>query len=117
MKYGFITAVFADSAEQVLIRGLRSSAKKAGLSWLKIYDSYKEQINERIRATYMLMSQGRFFIYGDGCESLILALCSAVWDPKEVTKNIRLDDGTSDIDTLDGFEYTFERNIERLIGR
>lgn len=116
-KYATIDNVYADSAEQVLIRGLRTAARKSGLSWLKIYDSYKEEINERIRATYMLMSQGRFFYYGLGCESLIDALCTAIWDPKKITKNERLDDGTSDIDSLDAFEYTFERSISRLIGR
>ena len=30
-------------------------------------------------------------------------------------KNERLDDGTSDIDSLDSFEYTFERRISQLI--
>lgn len=30
-------------------------------------------------------------------------------------KNERLDDGTSDIDSMDSFEYTFERQISRLI--
>lgn len=116
-KYGFITAVYADNAEQVLIRGLKTTAKRSGLGWLRINNSLKEHINERIRATYMLMSQGRFFIYGDGCETLIVAFCSAVWDPKKITENERLDDGTSDIDSLDGFEYSFERSIGRLIGR
>ena len=47
--------------------------------------------------------------------SLETALCTAVWDPDEITKNVRLDDGTSDIDSLDSFEYTFERRISQLI--
>lgn len=115
-KYGFITTVYADSAEQVLIRGLRSSARKAGLGWLRIVNSYKEEINERIRVTHMMMSQGRFFI-NNNCETLITALCSAVWDPKKITENIRLDDGTSDIDSLDAYEYSFETAINRLIRR
>ena len=29
-----------------------------------------------------------------------------MWNPQELTKNVRLDDGTSDIDSLDSFEYT-----------
>lgn len=49
------------------------------------------------------------------CDSLVAAFCSAVWDPDEITKNIRLDDGTSDIDSLDAFEYTIERYITKLI--
>lgn len=49
------------------------------------------------------------------CDSLVAAFCSAVWDPDEITKNVRLDDGTSDIDSLDAFEYTIERYITKLI--
>ncbi|MFQ9209948.1 MAG: hypothetical protein ACLR3S_13050 [Clostridium fessum] len=41
--------------------------------------------------------------------------CAQHWDPKELTKNVRLDDGTSDIDSLDSFEYTLERRISQLI--
>ena len=61
------------------------------------------------------MAQGRFCYVENECQSLVSALCTAVWDPKEVTKNKRLDDGTSDIDSLDSFEYTIERRISQLI--
>ncbi len=50
-----------------------------------------------------------------GCESLIKALTTAVWNPKNLTADERLDDGTSDIDTLDAFEYTYERDITKFI--
>ena len=50
-----------------------------------------------------------------GCESLCNALSTAVWNPKILIKDERLDDGTSDIDTLDAFEYTFERDITKFI--
>lgn len=63
----------------------------------------------------MLMDQGVFSVFGKECASLVTALCTAVWDPNEITKNVRLDDGTSDIDSLDSFEYTFERSISMLI--
>ena len=43
------------------------------------------------------------------------AIASAIWDKSQPTKNERLDDGTSDIDSLDAFEYTFERFIPRLL--
>lgn len=113
-RYGRIDAVFCDNAEQVLIRGFRTSARKAGLSWLRIHDALKIMINDRINFTYRMMAQGRFFITDD-CETLKTALCTAIWNPKELTKNERLDDGSSDIDSLDGFEYTFERSIKRFI--
>ncbi|MDD4508442.1 MAG: PBSX family phage terminase large subunit [Eubacteriaceae bacterium] len=111
---GSITAVYADSAEQVLIRGLRKAAGKAGLGWMRIDNALKEAVNERINFTARLIAQRRLW-YLYGCDSFADAMASAVWDPKEETKNVRLDDGTSDIDTLDAFEYTFERYISRFL--
>lgn len=114
-QYGYITIVYADSAEQTLIAGIRSSLRKNGLSWVRVENAMKTEINDRINATAILMAQGRFEYVDGRCDSLVNALCTAVWDPKELTKNVRLDDGTSDIDSLDSFEYTFERQISQLI--
>lgn len=114
-RYGYITMVYADSAEQTLIAGLRTAARKNGLSWLRIENALKTEINDRINATVMLMAQGRFFYIEKECDSLVTALCTAVWNPKNEIKNERLDDGTSDIDSLDSFEYTFEQRISQLI--
>lgn len=114
-RYGFITRVYADSAEQTLIAGIRSSLKKHGLAWVRVENALKTSINDRINATSILMAQHRFFYDGQNCQSLENALCQAVWDPKEITKNVRLDDGSTDIDSLDSFEYTFEREISKLI--
>ncbi len=113
--YGTPDIVYCDSAEQTLILGLRSTARKKGLGWLRIENALKTEINDRIRCTCRLMAQQRFYYMEHGCESLIKALTTAVWNPKELTKDVRLDDGTSDIDTLDAFEYTFERDIVQLI--
>lgn len=114
-RYGYITVVYADSAEQTLIAGIRSSLRKNGLSWVRVENALKTTINDRINATSILMAQGRFYYVGKECQSLVSALSTAVWDPKEVTKNERLDDGTTDIDSLDAFEYTIERRISQLI--
>lgn len=59
------------------------------------------------------MGSGRFF-YADGCKTLKTALCEAVWNDKKLDDE-RLDDGSTDIDSLDGFEYTFERDMKRFI--
>ena len=112
-QYGYITTVYADSAEQTLIAGIRSSLRRNGLGWIRVENALKAPINDRINA--VLMAQGRFWYVGGECNSLVNALCTAVWDPKELTKNVRLDDGTSDIDSLDSFEYTLERRISQLI--
>lgn len=108
-------AVFCDSAEQTLIMGLRSTARKQGLAWLRIANSMKLPIIDRIRAAQRLMGQGRFHIMDTGCESLCEALSTALWNPKNKIDDERLDNGTTDIDTLDAFEYSFERDISKLI--
>ncbi len=111
--YGMPDICYADSAEQTLIRGLRTSIMNKNIS-LIIDNAWKSEINERIRATNRLMGQMRIYLTDD-CESLDTAFCTAVWNPKILTKDERLDDGTSDIDSLDAFEYTIERSIELLI--
>lgn len=113
--FGNPDVVYCDNAEQTLILGLKSTARKKGLGWLRIENALKTTINDRIRCAARLMAQRRFFCMEYGCESLASALSTAVWNPKNLTKDERLDDGTSDIDTLDAFEYTFERDISRFI--
>lgn len=51
-------------------------------------------------------------VFTEDCESLSKAFQEAVWDGKT---DERLDDGSSDIDSLDAFEYTIERDIRYLI--
>ena len=108
-----VTDVWCDSAEQTLINGLRSAAASAGLG-LNIGNAQKRPINDRIRATCILMGAGRFFV-ARNCVETIDALKSALWDAKHVTEDVRLDDGTTNIDSLDALEYSFEREIPSLI--
>lgn len=108
-------AVYCDSAEQTLIMGLRATARKQGLGWLRIKNAAKSEIIDRIRCTQRLIAQGRLLVVEGYCDSLCKALSTALWDPKERTKDVRLDNGTTDIDTLDAFEYSFERDITKLI--
>jgi PBSX family phage terminase large subunit len=108
-----VTDVWCDSAEQTLINGLRSAAASEGLG-LNIGNSMKRPINDRIRATCILMGAGRFFV-NRTCVETIDALKSALWDAKKVTEDVRLDDGTTNIDNLDAMEYSFEREIPGLI--
>lgn len=111
-RYGKISAVYADSAEQTLIAGLRQALRPLGII---VKNSLKREINDRIRATTMLMAGGRFHLVSEECVTLIDAFRGAVWNDKIIGKEERLDDGTSDIDTLDAFEYSFERFIPQLI--
>lgn len=117
-RYGEIHGVFCDSAEQVLIQHIRSTAKRSKLSWLaeRIYNSKKIEINDRIRLTSILMGGGRFF-YMPEADTLKDALCAALWSDKRTGKDLRLDDGTTDIDTLDAFEYIIERDYHSYLKR
>lgn len=108
-----VSDIWCDSAEQTLINGLRQAAGTAGLG-VNIGDARKRPINDRIRATLLLMGADRFLI-ARNCTETIDALKSALWDSKKLTEDVRLDDGTTNIDSLDSMEYAFERAIPDLI--
>lgn len=114
-EYGFITKVYADSAESVLIRSFRTALIESGHGDIKVVNAMKSKITDRIFATTALTAMNRLLITED-CESFEQAASMAVWDPKSLELE-RLDDGTSDIDTLDSFEYSFERDISKFLRR
>ena len=103
-KYGY-SQTRADSAETVLIRGLDHTAQKMRLG-TQVKNALKLQITDRIRLVVLLMKQGRFKV-SRSCPHLIDALQTAIYDPDKF-EDERLDDGTSDIDSLDAFEYSIE---------
>lgn len=104
-----IQAIYADSAERTLINGLRTRL------YLPIRNSLKHPINDRIRVTTSLMASGRFHMVRGRCDMLTSAFESAVWDDKKL-EDVRLDNGTYNVDILDSFEYSFERYLKLLTG-
>jgi phage terminase large subunit len=108
-----IADVFCDSAEQTLINGLRVATARAGIG-VNIINARKRPINDRIRAIGILMGADRFKIMSR-CTETINALQTAVWDDKKITEDVRLDNGTSNIDSLDAMEYAYENDIATLI--
>lgn len=110
--FGHVDKLYWDNAESVLGRGLNHAFSKK-FSNVMVHGARKCGINDRIRCTLRLMGANRFY-YTDGCDTLKTALSQAVWN-KDKLSDERLDDGSSDIDSLDAFEYTFERDIKRLI--
>lgn len=117
-RYGEIHYLFCDSAEQTLINHIRTRLRASRLSWLadRVNNSAKIQIIDRIRLTSILMGGGRFW-YLPEAATLRDALAAALWSQKHPGVDERLDDGTTDIDTLDAFEYTIERDYRRLTAR
>lgn len=84
-----------------LNKGLYVYCKKNHVP-ITVRDCSKGTILERIELTQKLMAEGRLFISKD-CTNMIKAFRDAVWSDKKPDE--RLDDGTSDIDSLDAFEY------------
>ncbi len=107
-KYGKPRYAFWDNAETVLGQSIENACRKEFPS-LIVLPARKKKINDRINYTVRLMGSGRFFITPD-CLTLKKALQDAVYNSK-VLQEERLDDGSTDIDTLDAFEYTIERDI------
>lgn len=107
-----VTEVRADSAEQTLIEGLTVAAIRARLG-VEIKNAVKGPINDRILFYSSMMAQGRFVVLRH-CKTTVAALSEAVYDPDEPVKDVRMDDGTTNIDTLDALEYTTEP-IQRQI--
>ena len=108
-----ITEVYCDSAEQTLINGLKVVAARDRLS-INIMNARKKPINDRIRALCMLMAADRFKVCKRAVNT-IDALSAAVWDSRHLTEDVRLDNGSTNIDSLDAMEYAFERDIPTLI--
>lgn len=108
-----IAYAFCDNEAQTLINGIRVATAKAGIP-VRIADCFKAAINDRIAALTMLMTMGRFFVLRH-CKNVIGSLKSQIWDSKQKTADVRLDDGTCDIDTADALEYTFSKFINYFL--
>lgn len=113
VEYCNVESVFWDNAETVLGNSIRNAVGKR-FPWISVRPAKKKVINDRIRCTVMLMGAGRFWLTED-CSSLEEAFTDAVWDKEVTDKDERLDDGSTDIDSLDAFEYTIERDMKYLI--
>lgn len=106
-------SIWCDSAETTLIKGIRTEVFARHIP-VEVRNARKGEIIDRIRLCDMLMSQGRFFIMRR-CRHTIAALSEAVWDSKSPTRDRRLDDGSTNIDSLDALEYALEPHANRLI--
>lgn len=108
-----ITDMYCDSAEQTLIGGIRTEAAKN--SWkINVHNAKKKEINDRIRFYCIMQGAGRYKIMRS-CKATTDAFSEAMWDPKAVTEDVRLDDGTTNIDNLDAQEYSAEPYMNDIL--
>lgn len=115
-EYGKSFIAKCDSAESILINGLRISAAKVGV---EIRNAMKKSINDRIRFQEKIMALKKYKILKDdgfnGTNEVINALCKATWNPKN--PNERLDEVSYEnpIDICDAHEYSFEDYMQNLL--
>ncbi len=105
--------IYCDSAETTLIAGMKTAFARERIP-ITVRKAKKGEINGRIRFCSMMMAQGRFFVSRE-CRHTIEALSSAVWDSKSPVKDVRLDDGNYNIDSLDALEYALEPSMKSFI--
>lgn len=107
-----IDYILPDNEEVVLIRGLKRRCQDEGWSTL-VRGCIKEPINDRIDIGRTMISYGILYYIEEECKTFIEALSSALWDDK-AKEDTRLDDFTTDIDTIDAWEYSWCRYIRQI---
>ena len=112
-KYNKCQYAFCDygALGNVITLGLIRRCQKERLP-VQVVDCEKGLINDRIFLSSTLMAQKRFFILRKNT-IITKAFQDALWNSK--SQDERLDDGTTDIDSLDAFEYSVNSFYENLI--
>jgi phage terminase large subunit-like protein len=113
-QYGCEVTAYCDNAEPVLIRTLKSTVREV-CPFVSVRPALKASVNDRIRFTLRLLASGRLVLTGRAA-TVADALRDARWcDKSDSGRDVRLDDGSSDIDTLDALEYAIEREMSRYV--
>jgi PBSX family phage terminase large subunit len=112
-QYQRIDCIFYDSAEPELGDLLISSLREEGLH-IPVKQSIKIEIKDRIYLFGILIMQDRIKFIDNQTEEIIKGLQGATQD-KEADDDRWLDDGTSDIDILDAFNYGIEHYYAQFI--
>lgn len=111
MKKYRITDLYCDSAEQVLIRGIKSATALRGIP-INIHNAKKGAVNERIQFYCRLFGTGKYKILSH-CSHTINAFSDALWE--NALSDKRLDNGSTNIDSLDAQEYSTEFIMKSII--
>nr|DAT86518.1 MAG TPA: large terminase [Caudoviricetes sp.] len=112
-KYGTVSFIFADSAEQVLNNSLNGELRANEIN-LVVQDSLKIEIKNRIELWNRLLNLDKISFIEGQCQTLIEALQTALYDEKAKDDRWIDDEETSDIDSLDSFNYSFEYWFEEI---
>lgn len=104
---------YCDSAEQTLMAGLEAACVKTSVS-VEIKNAVKGPINDRIAFYNSLIAQERWKVMKH-CKHIIEAFEQAVYDDKKPQKDVRLDDGLMNVDSLDATEYSTESVQDEIL--
>ena len=104
---------YCDSAEQTLISGLEAACMQARVG-IDIKNAIKGPINDRIAFYNSLIAQHRWKVMKH-CTHIIEAFGQAVYDDKKPNQDVRLDDGLTNVDSLDSTEYSTESVQEDIL--
>ena len=107
-----IDYILPDNEEVVLIRGLKRRVQEMGWSTI-VRGCNKEPINDRIDCGRTMISYNILSYIPEESKTFVEALSSALWDSK-AKEDTRLDDFTTDIDTIDAWEYSWCRYIKTI---
>ncbi len=107
-----IDYMLPDNEEVVLIRGLKRAVEMNNLKTL-VRGCVKEPINDRIDCGRTMIAYDIFYYIEEECDTLVEAISSTLWD-SEKNEDTRLDDFTTDIDTMDAWEYSWCRFIRKI---
>ena len=107
-----IDYMLPDNEEVVLIRGLKRRVQEEGWGTI-VRGCTKEPIKDRIDCGRTMISYGILSYIEEESKIFVDALSSALWDEK-AKEDTRLDDFTTDIDTIDAFEYSWCRFIKQI---
>lgn len=113
-KYGVSgVEVRCDSAEQTLINGFVNLSKRKVLGAV-IKNAIKSKINDRINLITRLVAQHRLY-WMEWAMASYNAMATCVYNSKDGHEDERLDDGSTDIDSVDSTEYTIEVYADKLL--
>lgn len=108
-----IDYVYPDNEESVHIRSLDNAVRERGWNTV-VRGSRKYPVNDRIEAQNKMLAFDIWKYLNDECDSFVKAMKTAMWDDNKL-EDTRLDDFTTDIDSMDAYEYSYERDMKRIM--
>lgn len=109
-RYGKVDFVYCDADEDFLFKSIRRAASMFGVQ-ASVRSAANDDENNRIRLTTRLIAQGRLSMTEE-CDTLSQAMAAATWNENHAADSRS---ESSDIATLNAFEYTIEREASRFL--